>query len=166
VLHASVLLTTAISTIDNDGVPLEDELVMNIVRGTASFPADKSNLKFRPGILPVNSAETLKLCHTETAVYKNHFDLDRKRLVSASEDHKLIYVRLPKSGSSTCRLLMEKKFGAPDKKIDITAKEVRDHYNVFTFIRDPLSRFYSQYEEAYSRTPPWKAGYTPSGVYI
>jgi hypothetical protein len=160
-----MLLPTVISTIDNDGVPLEDELAMNIVRGTASLSANKVDLKFRPGILPVNNIETLKLCYTDTAVYKTQLGKSRLREVVRSEDHKLIYVRLRKSGSSTGHIMMENKFGAHQQLMDLTAKKVRDHYNVFTFIRDPLHRFYSQYDEAYSRTSPWRNGFRKEDGY-
>ena len=35
---------------------------------------------------------------------------------------------------------------------------------VITFVRDPLSRFYSQYDESYVRTAPWKSGQNPHYV--
>jgi hypothetical protein len=35
---------------------------------------------------------------------------------------------------------------------------------VITFVRDPLSRFYSQYDESYVRTAPWKNGQNPHYV--
>ena len=36
--------------------------------------------------------------------------------------------------------------------------EKMEGYEVITFVRDPLSRFYSQYDEAYVRTAPWQKG--------
>mmetsp|Transcript_8 Transcript_8/g.40 ORF Transcript_8/g.40 Transcript_8/m.40 type:complete len:978 (+) Transcript_8:237-3170(+) len=157
---------TSISA-DEDGVPVENELAVNIVRGTASLPVNKTDLKFRPGILPVNTTEGLKLCHADPMVYKKHFRRSIRDKVSVAEDHKLIYIMLPKSGSSTARFMMETKFGAKEeaKNLNELGTGSLAHYNVFTFIRDPLSRFFSQYDEAYARTGPWQRGYRKEDGY-
>ena len=80
--------------------------------------------------------------------------------VSYSDKYKLAYVMLPKSGSSTARQMLKDHFDAVETKkslqqIDFNAGGKMEEVQVITFVRDPLSRFFSQYEEAYVRTAPW-----------
>ena len=81
--------------------------------------------------------------------------------VSYSDKYKLAYVMLPKSGSSTARHMLKDQFDAKETKkslqqIDFNAGGKMEGVQVISFVRDPLSRFFSQYEEAYVRTAPWK----------
>jgi len=121
-------------------------------------------LEFAPGSLHLSHAETLKYCFTDPAVYKGHFMGHRGDgsdvPVSYSDKYKLAYVMLPKSGSSTARQMLKDHFDAVETKkslqqIDFNAGGKMEEVQVITFVRDPLSRFFSQYEEAYVRTAPW-----------
>lgn len=68
---------------------------------------------------------------------------------------------LPKSGSSTARFTLKTDFHAKEgiKSLQHTSFKrggSMDNWQVATFVRDPLSRFYSQYDEAFVRTAPWQ----------
>ncbi|KAL7547689.1 hypothetical protein ACHAWF_010990 [Thalassiosira exigua] len=105
---------------------------------------------FEPGALPFSQLSALKRCRADPAVYRKHFLERALRRVPYSEKHKLAYVMLPKSGSSTGRFMMKHEFDAVERQTNVNAIE-----HVIAFVREPTSRFYSQYEEAYARTAPW-----------
>mmetsp|Transcript_8264 Transcript_8264/g.17231 ORF Transcript_8264/g.17231 Transcript_8264/m.17231 type:complete len:805 (-) Transcript_8264:117-2531(-) len=153
---------------DDDGeIAVEDELAAEIVRGAAHLPDGTTDLKFRPGTLPLKTTDALQICYSDKDVYKEHFRRGATDRVSVSEEHKLIYVMLPKSGSSTARFMMENKFGAREKSENFLEFGTGSlaNYTVLSFIRDPLSRFFSQYDEAYARTGPWQRGYRKEDGY-
>ncbi|KAL7511889.1 hypothetical protein ACHAXN_009094 [Cyclotella atomus] len=121
-------------------------------------------LTFTPGSLQLSHVDTLKYCYVDPSIYGRHMQGHRgdgsNVKVSYSDKYKLIYIMLPKSGSSTARYMLKDQFGAVETKkslqhIDYQPNGKMDGVHVFTFVRDPLSRFFSQYEEAYVRTAPW-----------
>ncbi|KAL7533694.1 hypothetical protein ACHAXR_005393 [Thalassiosira sp. AJA248-18] len=109
-----------------------------------------SPLFFTPGTLPLSQLSTLQKCYTEPTIYGNHFKENIRRRVPYSEKHQLAYILLPKSGSSTGRFMMKHEFDAVEQYIT-----VKPPMHVIAFVREPLSRFYSQFDEAYVRTAPW-----------
>ena len=122
------------------------------------------SLTFAPGSLQLSHAETLKYCYTDPSVYSQHFQGHRgdgsNVPVSYSEKYKLAYVMLPKSGSSTARHMLKDHFDAKEtqkslQRLDFVPGGKMEGVEAMTFVRDPLSRFFSQYEEAYVRTAPW-----------
>ena len=122
------------------------------------------NLEFPPGTLTLDSAHALRHCYADPEIYANHLK-DRgdgsKVRVSYSEKYNLAYVMIPKSGSSTARYTLEKEFNAKEMSLSLKPNisiDGDENMVVITFVRDPLSRFYSQYDEAYVRTAPWKKG--------
>lgn len=117
-----------------------------------------SRLKFRPGSLQMSSAESLQYCYVNITHYSGHFDKLLSVQVSMSVTHKLIYRNIPKSSSSTSVHFMQDVFKGKDERI--THNKLKDyvrnqHYSLVSFIREPLQRFYSSYDEAYFRMGPW-----------
>ena len=116
-----------------------------------------SPIHFPSGSLPISQLSTLQQCYTDTTIYKEHFKEKQSRRIPYSEKHKLAYILLPKSGSSTGRFMMQHEFDSTEKRVTIDpALE-----NVIAFVREPLSRFYSQYDEAFVRTSPWNKMQNP-----
>ena len=116
-----------------------------------------SPIHFPSGSLPISQLSTLQQCYTDTTIYKEHFKEKQSRRIPYSEKHKLAYILLPKSGSSTGRFMMQHEFDSTEKRVTIdSALE-----NVIAFVREPLSRFYSQYDEAFVRTSPWNKMQNP-----
>ena len=139
--------------------------VTAILRGEKPFPNKDINqlIKFRPGDLQMSSVEALQHCHVDASEYKNHVKSGRSTLVSISKAHKLIYRNIPKSASSSARLAMETYFHGQDRNIKF--QELRHivnnrNYTLVSFIREPLSRFYSSYDEALYRWGPWMGSQT------
>mmetsp|Transcript_24600 Transcript_24600/g.59303 ORF Transcript_24600/g.59303 Transcript_24600/m.59303 type:complete len:479 (+) Transcript_24600:218-1654(+) len=135
-----------------------------ILRGETPFPEDTTViLKYRPGDLEMSSAEALRYCHVNTTRYKNHLKSGPRTLVSASHRHKLYYRNIPKSSSSSARHAMETYFEGEDTriKIDDLVRKVNgnnrggDKHELISFVREPLNRFYSSYDEAHYRWGPW-----------
>mmetsp|Transcript_27287 Transcript_27287/g.54676 ORF Transcript_27287/g.54676 Transcript_27287/m.54676 type:complete len:439 (-) Transcript_27287:2657-3973(-) len=127
----------------------------------------KKLLQFSPGTLSLNHSETLRHCWTETEVYFNHLKQGNRGdgsnvPVSYSDQYKLAYVMLPKSGSSTARHMLKEEFNAIETKKSLLHSSFEqggemEGVTVISFVRDPLSRFFSQYDEAYVRTAPWQS---------
>lgn len=107
---------------------------------------------FLPGSLPISQLSTLQHCYTNPTIYNQHLKSSSpRRRVPYSERYQLAYILLPKSGSSTGRFMMKTEFQAVEQTITL-----QPPLNVIAFVREPLSRFYSQYDEAYVRTAPWQ----------
>ncbi|KAL7480650.1 hypothetical protein ACHAW6_006324 [Cyclotella cf. meneghiniana] len=114
-------------------------------------------LEYAPGALPLSQLSTFHHCYTDPSVYSNHLsDGGSKRRAPISEKHKLALVLLPKSGSSTGRFMMQHEFDADERFVSLEPP-----LNVIAFVREPLSRFFSQYEEAFVRTAPWVKASNP-----
>lgn len=111
---------------------------------------------FAPGSLPISQLSTLQHCYTDPKIYRSHLKEGNTRRIPYSKKHKLAYIMLPKSGSSTGRFMMKHEFDAAEMHI-----KIEPPINVVSFVREPLSRFYSQYEETYVRTAPWVQGDNP-----
>ena len=124
---------------------------------TASYSISQllksSPIHFTPGTLPISQLSALQKCYTNTTIFGQHFKERTRRRAPYSEKHKLAYILLPKSGSSTGRFMMQRDFHATEKTI--TIEKSASLKNIIAFVREPLSRFYSQYDEAYVRTAPW-----------
>eukprot|EP00804_Cyclotella_cryptica_P008024 CCRYP_004534-RA/>CCRYP_004534-RA protein AED:0.09 eAED:-0.02 QI:0/0.5/0.33/1/0.5/0.66/3/250/523 len=118
------------------------------------------HLRFKPGTLNLSSQQTLEYCHIDTSIYKQHFPSSQRQVTSISDTHSLIYIMLPKSASSTARWMMENVFNATDMPLSGIGYELQfgqeyENYTTLTFVRDPLSRFYSSYDEVFLRYGPW-----------
>jgi hypothetical protein len=133
--------------------------------GQSSSTSSLSNLlstplKFTPGSLPLTQLFTLQHCHVNAEIYKNHLKGGPGQL-SYSKKYNLSYILIPKSGSSTGRYMMKTEFDAVEPRGHKATKEAMKADNIIAFVREPLSRFYSQYDEAYVRTAPWHNSQNP-----
>ncbi|KAL7531203.1 hypothetical protein ACHAXR_003898 [Thalassiosira sp. AJA248-18] len=136
----------------------DGEYITKILRGEKSFPRQYQSLKYRPGDLKMSSTEALQHCYVNTTLYKNHMKGGDRILVSASRRHKLIYRNIPKSSSSSARFAMENYFKGEDVRLRLDRLMYQVHqknHTLISFIREPLNRFYSSYDEAFYRMGPW-----------
>jgi len=125
-----------------------------------SRDASPIRLRFQPGTLNLTPEQTLSYCHVDTNIYKQHFSQSSRLVSPISDKHKLIYLMIPKSASSTARWMMENVLNATDTPLSGTGHELNpngeyENYTTLTFVRDPLSRFYSSYDETFMRFGPW-----------
>ena len=141
--------------------------ITKIITGELPFPTECSDgslnkrcrLKFNPGTVQLSSAQTLHQCYVDTNKYKEHIESTEKPVMtSISHKHKLIYRNIPKSASSTARHAMFDFLDGKDYALpfDMMMNLVTNHnYTMISFIREPLSRLYSSYDEAFWRMGPW-----------
>jgi hypothetical protein len=136
----------------------DGELLTRILLGQAPYPINSRSIKYKPGLLHLNHATALQHCYINTTIYAGHISPTPQSLVSLSTKYKLIYRNNPKSSSSSARHAMQDYFHGQDKRMKHDELEHRVHtlnYTMVSFIRDPLNRFYSSYDEAYFRMGPW-----------
>jgi hypothetical protein len=130
-----------------------------ILRGDAAPPPGRGSkaMRFVPGSLPTMAKkESLGHCHVDTSTYREHFQPRSSVFASLSAaQHNLALFPVQKSGSSTVRHIMKTAFGAQEANHYDWRKSTRKH---IAFVRKPLSRFYSQYDEMFVREPPWDLG--------
>lgn len=132
----------------------DGELVTRILRGDAPFPEGAARLKYRPGTLRMSHAEALQHCFVNATHYRNHIADRPMSLVSLSDHYKIIYRNIPKSSSSSSRHAMQDFLKGDDHRMHHDKLEDLVHkknYDFVSFVREPLNRFYSSYDEAYFR---------------
>jgi len=162
-------LAKEIKTEEEDVYSGED--ITKFLTGELPFPTrcvkymnGRYRLKFKPGTLQLSSAQTLQQCFVDVKKYEAHTSSSQEPVVtSISHKHKFIYHNIPKSASSTGRHAMFDYLEGKDYSLpfDTMIKLVTNHnynYMMISFIREPLSRFYSSYDEAYFRMGPWMGG--------
>lgn len=80
-------------------------------------------LEFEPGSLKLTHSQTLRHCFADPKIYGKHVQGGRydgnSVPVSYSEKHKLAYVMLPKSGSSTARYHLKNDFQAKERQMSL-----------------------------------------------
>jgi hypothetical protein len=112
-------------------------------------------LKYQPGTLHLTHAQALQHCFVNATHYSGHIQPQPQSLVSISHKYKLIYRNIVKSSSSSARHVMQDYLKGRDlrmKHVDMLEKvQPRGKYTMISFIREPLNRFYSSYDEAYFR---------------
>ena len=163
------------STISSASATREaDRLVARVLNGDESLTDTnlQKEIKFTPGTLDLSIRDVLGHCYTNTTIYEKHLSGFTRLMSVSSKNFGIIYAMVPKSGSSTGRFMMEKRFGGKvefrdtqhlgtmRRRTTTTTKPTTTKNNdtIITFLRDPLSRFFAGYDEAYSRTGPWFAG--------
>ena len=137
--------------------------ITSILQKREQLPKDATapiHLRFEPGTLNLTSQETLSYCYSDTTIYKRHFPSSSRLVTSISDTHMLIYIMLPKSASSSARWIMDNVLDASDTPLSGLGNELNpggeyENYTTLTFVRDPLSRFYSSYDEVFLRFGPW-----------
>lgn len=163
-------MTTQLLAINDTIVPRGEltngSTITDILRREIKLPAlDEQTspplrLRFLPGTLNMEREETLRHCYADPTIYTKHFPQSEKQVTSISDNLQLIFIMIPKSGSSTGRWIMDNVLDASDHPMSALGKELTKgekyaNYTVLTFVRDPLNRFYSSYDEAYLRYGPW-----------
>lgn len=134
------------------------EEVTQILKKKLPFPDALDRLRFLPGGLNMTHAQTLHRCWADPNVYRLHFPLGDRLITAISHDYHLIYMLIPKCSSSTGRSLIKHLFNATQESMSPVGRDLSTrfrNYSVITSIRDPLSRFYSQYDEVFLRYGPW-----------
>lgn len=150
--------TTLVDRATDDTV-YNGEYIAQLLRGEKQLSNTATQrLKYKPGSIPMSSAESLQYCYIDMNRYEHHFLKRSLTLVSSAKHHKLIYRNVPKSASSSARAAMEDIFGGEDSRHSTSyLKRVvqEESYDLVSFIREPLNRFYSSYDESYFRFGPW-----------
>lgn len=121
---------------------------------SSSSPSPRARLKYKPGTLHLTHADALQHCFVNVTHYSGHIQPQPQSLVSISHKYKLIYRNVVKSSSSSARHVMQDFLSGRDfrlKHADMTKKVQEEGYTMISFIREPLNRFYSSYDEAYFR---------------
>ena len=153
----SITLQQQQNDINGDTIIHDGAFITDILTDKQPFPTPQNNphhhhhrLKFLPGTLHLTSAQSLQHCHVNTTTYAKHFPDVDTLLVSVSHKHKLIYRNVPKSSSSSARHAMQDFLEGVDKRMksrDMNENVHGKNYTLVSFIRDPLQRFYSSYDE-------------------
>ena len=128
----------------------ESMRLTKILFGQVPWPVGEEGIQFRPGTLHTGPLETAHHCHFHET-YHNH--INAKSGVHVSEQHGLLYWGISKAGSSSARQLMKDQFGATHT---YTHPANFSAFYKFTFVRDPVDRFFSGYHEMWLRDKPWR----------
>jgi len=111
---------------------------------------------FSPGSLNMTRQESLSKCYVDPkGTYKSHFG-DGLCVVSKTRDFVFYHVR--KSGSSTGREVATQQFAGKDMQ---RCHGQYDHFYQVAFVRNPITRFFAQYEEMFVRTLAGKGPKVP-----
>lgn len=111
------------------------------------FPYSDKVFKFQPGSLSLSPAKALQHCHINLTTYASHIPGGNHLLASVSHHHKPLYKTIPKSSSSTGRIVMSHYLQGTDRRTsrdEFTNWTLHKGYDLISFIREPLDRFYSQ----------------------
>lgn len=113
-------------------------------------PAAPALLKrgvFEPGSLPMSRIQALSQCFVNPAIYKRHLTSQQ---CPVSQEYKVLYYQIPKSASSSSREIMQKDLHAKEENTIQCDKYGNDWLRI-SFVREPLNRFWSSYEEMIAR---------------
>lgn len=102
---------------------------------------------FLPGNSGLSRKETWNKCYVDPVKYQRHF---RNVSCTVSEKYKIVFFLIPKSGSSSSRHILKNHFSGIDH--GSCGRYLSDPtYRKITSLRNPLSRFYSSYDEMVAR---------------
>eukprot|EP00854_Cymbomonas_tetramitiformis_P004968 gene4968-6054_t len=88
--------------------------------------------------------QALQQCFTDPQYYSEHFD--RNNFCTLSHQHKLMYLHIPKSGSSTSRDVVNTKLAGVDNQHCLTKTPQWKEYNKVSIVREPTNRFGKSHE--------------------
>ena len=137
--------------------PMMKAYLTSILSGDQPYPKKKA-FKFAPGSLLMSSADSFQHCYVNMTTYGNHVPQGKSLLAAVSDEYELIYRNIPKSSSSTGRHVIQDFLEGEDRRVkhDDLIRMVHDEgYDLISFVREPLNRFYSSYDEAFFRIGPW-----------
>lgn len=129
----------------------------SILQGSQPFPPKKT-FKFAPGSLLLTSAEVFQHCYVNMTTYGKHVPEFPSLLAAVSDEYQLIYRNIPKSASSTGRHVIEDFLEGADRRLkhdELLNLVHEEGYELVSFVREPLNRFYSSYDESFFRLGPW-----------
>ena len=121
---------------------------------TATAEAETDNV-FAPGSLTgMTRLETYERCYVDPARYQSHFGIPNNNVCSLSEQHKLVFRLVPKTGSSTARAILKEPFDTKEVACEAFTKQKHHNHSFddgswmrFASIRDPTPRLYSSFHE-------------------
>ncbi len=110
-------------------------------------PADSDGERFLPGSLDMDRGQVMQKCWVDSQLYPI-----KSNICTYSETYNLLYMLLPKSGSSTGRHVMKHDFAAVEMQWR-PCKKLLDKEDVIktVSVRNPLTRFYASYDESFVR---------------
>jgi len=147
-----------ISDLEFEGALLDMEIQHEKDQGTytENSPQFSTSLDtipgdFLPGTLDISPEEVLRQCYLEPDQADQHRG---KSQCVVSDQHKLIFFLVPKTGSSTNRVAFRDILNGTDGNKFCTNKipAYQRAYRTVVTVREPLSRFFSQYMEAEFRS--------------
>jgi len=97
------------------------------------------------------AVQVFRKCFVSPTYYKEHFYGRGHQICAKSAQDKLMYLNIPKSGSSSSRTIFAKGFGAQDNQQCSPSHADWPAYKKVAVVRDPLTRFYAGYDEAFAR---------------
>jgi len=103
---------------------------------------------FEPGSLDLSRTESIARCFVNQSLYKVE-----KNLCAYSSKYHLYYYLIPKSGSSSGRHIMKGDFAAYETSTCAELSNLPGTKKTVS-VRNPLSRFYASYDEAFVRRLP------------
>lgn len=137
--------------------PMMKAYLTSILSGKQPYPKKKL-FKFAPGSLLMSSADVFQHCYINMTTYGNHVPDGKSLLAAVSDEYNLIYRNIPKSSSSTGRHVVQDFMEGEDRRLkhdDLIELVHEEGYDLISFVREPLNRFYSSYDEAFFRIGPW-----------
>ena len=147
------------SMFDSQGPTMQQAYLTSLLTKSQPYPPNKV-FQFRPGSLLLSPAQSFRHCHVNMTTYGAHIlhPGSQSLLAAVSDEYSLIYRNIPKSSSSTGRHVIQDFFRGQDRRIkhdELRHLTNNKGYELISFIREPLNRFYSSYDEAYYRLGPW-----------
>ncbi|CAK9016516.1 Hypothetical protein SCF082_LOCUS13232, partial [Durusdinium trenchii] len=107
--------------------------------------------QFEPGSLDMEQTATLAQCFVNTKEHRRP-----GRYCTTAERYGLTFLMVPKSGSSSGRKMFDKFMGGKEKNMHACSLDIFHSPNntieTVTAVREPLSRWWSQYGEVILRT--------------
>mmetsp|Transcript_859 Transcript_859/g.1678 ORF Transcript_859/g.1678 Transcript_859/m.1678 type:complete len:380 (+) Transcript_859:9-1148(+) len=107
----------------------------------------KSSEVFAPGTLALPRQDVLAQCWSDpqNEFFKQHY---ARHTCTYSDKYKLLYYLIEKSGSSSNRLMTAESLGASETSC--TSHQSQSKAQI-AFVRNPITRFFAQYEEFTAR---------------
>ncbi|KAK3244495.1 hypothetical protein CYMTET_45889 [Cymbomonas tetramitiformis] len=146
-----IVTVTPVSSSSTYRYTAHDHPTLHALEQTAaSSGSPKAGDRFLPGTLNMTRTQALQQCFTDPQYYSEHFD--RNNFCTLSHQHKLMYLHIPKSGSSTSRDVVNTKLAGVDNQHCLTKTPQWKEYNKVSIVREPTNRFGASYDEMFART--------------
>lgn len=122
---------------------------------------------FEPGKMNGTRTDVIRKCFVNPIKYRKH--IQNPPICNIAEKYKLLFVLVPKSGSSTGRHVMKYDFGGkdiyscPSSQRDVSGFDTNNKqpYFIFTVLRNPITRYYASHDELMVRKLGFKEHIPP-----